>query len=99
MYDFSEVSAKIKASQEQCGAYDPNATRGIGQQAQNAVAYYGDECKSTSPAPSTLGREAEERVGLHRREAEKADQAAAFFRENPAFDLFVRLVRQGVIQF
>jgi hypothetical protein len=91
-----EVEAKLKASQAPCGAYDAN--RGAGQQAAQK-AYYGDECNTVSPEPPTLRREAEERVGAHRREAEKADQAAAFFRENPAFDLFVRLVRQGVIQF
>jgi hypothetical protein len=51
-----------------------------------------------SSEPPSLRREAEDRVGFHRQQAEKADQAAAFFRENPAFDMFVRLVRQGVIQ-
>ena len=61
--------------------------------------YDPSQCNKSSPEPPTLRREAEERVGTHRREAEKADQAAAFFRDNPAFDLFVRLVRQGVIQF
>jgi hypothetical protein len=94
-----EVNEKMKASQEQCGVYDLNAIQGAGQQEKNARAYYGDECKPMSPEPPTLRREAEERVGLHRHEAEKADQAAAFFRENPAFDLFIRLVRTGVIQF
>lgn len=47
----------------------------------------------------TLRQEAEERVGFHRSQAEKADSAAAFFRENPAFDEFIRLVRSGAIQF
>jgi hypothetical protein len=94
-----EVNAKMKASQEQCGVYDPNAIRGLDQQAQTAREYDSGECKTMSPEPPTLRREAEERVGLHRHEAEKADQAAAFFRENPAFDLFIRLVRTGVIQF
>lgn len=89
-----DLNAKMKASQAQCGVYDPNAVIGIGQQA-----YYGDQCNMASPEPPTLRREAEERVGHHRKQAEKADQAAAFFRENPAFDMFVRLVRAGVIQF
>ena len=88
-----ENNAKIEASQEQCGVYDPNAIRGIGATAPQRPSY------AMSPEPPTLRREAEQRVGHHRNEAEKADQAAAFFRENPAFDLFVRLVRQGVIQF
>ena len=92
-----KMNAKMKASQDQCGVYDPNYIRGIGQQTTSS--YYGDECNLKSPEPPTLRREAEERVGHHRQQAEKADQAAAFFRENPAFDMFVRLVRAGVIQF
>jgi hypothetical protein len=59
-------------------------------------AYYGDECKLAEPF--TLRGEAEQKVGYHRTEADKADQAAAFFRENPAFDEFIRLIRSGAIQ-
>lgn len=40
---------------------------------------------------------AEKKVGFHRQEAERADQAAAFFRENPAFDQFICLIKSGVI--
>jgi hypothetical protein len=58
-----------------------------------------DCCEAQQPwRQPTLLEEAEKKVGYHRQQAEKADQAAAFFRENPAFDMFVRLVRQGVIQ-
>lgn len=42
---------------------------------------------------------AEKAVGHHREQAEKCDRAAAFFRENPAFDEFIQLVRSGIIQF
>ena len=54
-----------------------------------------DQCGVYDPS---LRAEAEQRVSLHRAEAEKHDQAAAFFRENPAFDQFVRLIRSGAIQ-
>jgi hypothetical protein len=97
METMSNLADNLKASQDQCGVYDPNAIRGIGEQKNNKP-YYGDECNIMSPEPPSLRREAEDRVGFHRQQAEKADQAAAFFRENPAFDMFVRLVRQGVIQ-
>lgn len=57
---------------------------------------YGDTCGKSEPF--TLRGEAEQKVGFHRDQAEKADQAAAFFRENPAFDEFIRLIRSGAIQ-
>ncbi len=55
----------------------------------------GDACGVYDPS---LRAEAEQRVGYHRSQAEKHDQAAAFFRENPAFDQFIRLIRSGAIQ-
>jgi hypothetical protein len=45
----------------------------------------------------SLREESEKQVGYHRAEADKYDRAIAFFRENPAFDEFVQLVRSGVI--
>lgn len=39
------------------------------------------------------------RYHYHAEQARKAEQAAGFFRDNPAFDDFVRLVRSGVISF
>jgi hypothetical protein len=50
------------------------------------------------PTP-TLREESEKRVGYHREQADKHDRGAAFFRENPAFDEFIRLIRAGAIQF
>ena len=47
-------------------------------------------------APS-LALQAEMERDYHQREAAKLEEAAAFLRENPAFDKFVRLVRAGVI--
>lgn len=47
-------------------------------------------------APS-LALQAEMELAYHRREAAKLEEAAAFLRENPAFDKFIRLVRTGVI--
>ena len=72
------------------------------QQAFNAR--YGDTCNQASPAghpysAPTLRDEAEKQVGYHREQADKHDRAAAFFRENPAFDEFIQLLRSGAIQF
>jgi hypothetical protein len=46
----------------------------------------------------TLREESEESVVYHQREAERRNRAAAFFRENPAFDEFLQLIRAGTIQ-
>ena len=43
-------------------------------------------------------RDAEDRIGYHREQTDKAVRAAMFFRENHAFEQFVMLVREGVIQ-
>ena len=45
----------------------------------------------------TLREEAEKNVGYHRSQADKANRAAAFFREHPEFDEFIQLIRSGVI--
>ncbi|MGC1784154.1 MAG: hypothetical protein WA708_16650 [Acidobacteriaceae bacterium] len=47
--------------------------------------------------PATMREQAEKNVGYHRDQADKQDRAAAFFRENPAFDEFIQLIRSGVI--
>jgi hypothetical protein len=49
--------------------------------------------------PPTLRDQAEKQIGYHREQADKYDRAAAFFRDNPALDEFVQLVRSGAIQF
>jgi hypothetical protein len=41
--------------------------------------------------------EAEKNSRYHRAEADRADLAAAFFREHPEFDAFIQLIRAGVI--
>lgn len=56
-----------------------------------------DGCANDHRPPS-LREQAEKSVGYHRSQADKADRAAAFFRENPAFDKFVQLIRSGAIQ-
>lgn len=59
-------------------------------------------CGQTQRAPyrpPTLREEAEKQIGYHREQADRFDLAAAFFREHPEFDEFVRLVRSGAIQF
>ena len=64
-----------------------------------------EECIEQGYAPDRvnyrgpLQRElAEKSVGYHRAEADKADRAAAFFREHPEFDEFIGLIRAGVVQ-
>jgi hypothetical protein len=91
--NLNEANAKMQAEK----AYYANNLN----QAQAGVcpapsAYYGDCCAASEPF--TLRGEAEQKVSYHRTQAEKADQAAAFFRENPAFDEFIRLIRNGSIQ-
>jgi hypothetical protein len=61
-----------------------------------------DNCLNQAQAvykPPSLREQAEKNVGYHRAEADKHDRAAAFFRENPAFEEFIQLVRSGAIQF
>lgn len=59
-----------------------------------------DTCCNETAAPKrlTLREEAEQRIGYHRDQANKSDMAAAFFRENPIFDEFIRLIRAGVVK-
>jgi hypothetical protein len=85
----SETNAKIAAAQNaECVAMpDPRYGRGMGCDTQNAY-----------PRPS-MREQAEKAVGHHREQADKFDRAAAFFRDNPAFDEFIQLVRSGAIQF
>lgn len=74
--------------------------RGILHDYENAVGRscgsgpLGYEKATTHPS---LREEAEKQVGYHRIEADKADRAARFLRENPAFDEFIQLIRQGAI--
>lgn len=42
--------------------------------------------------------QAEKNMAHHYEQAQKSSEAANFFRENPAFDEFIRLIRAGVIQ-
>ena len=59
-----------------------------------------DMCGQTqSYRPPTLREEAEKSAGYHGDQADKFAKAAAFLREHPEFDEFVRLVRSGSIQF
>ena len=85
-----------------------NAKRDI--RAAQEKAYYAVDPRNgeapTEPGPQekcgvydpSLRAEAEKRFSYHAEEAAKQDKAAAFFRENPAFDQFIRLIRSGAIQ-
>lgn len=79
---------------------------------QSEQAYYNQKQCGATPAPSdmcgearspyhppTMREQAEKQIGYHREQADKLDRTAAFFRENPAFDEFIQLVRVGAIQF
>jgi hypothetical protein len=48
--------------------------------------------------PPSNREQAEKQVGYHREQADRHDRAAAFFRDNPAFDEFIQLIRAGAIQ-
>lgn len=82
-----EVNAKMlgKANQEVGGA-----VRGLGR-ITDPVGMAGEYRPSER-------EQAEKRVGHHRIEADRADRAAAFFREHPEFDEFIGLIRAGIIQ-
>jgi hypothetical protein len=90
-----EVIAQEKAAYEKMGAQQANC----GQVAdlRNTRETQSTPRQNHCRRPS-LREEAEKNVGYHREQAEKHDQAAAFFRENPAFDEFIRLIRSGAIQ-
>jgi hypothetical protein len=79
-----------------------NANPHPGQYAEHAtqrVDIKQTQCGTANSADLlTIRYEAEKSVNYHRELAEKYDQAAAFFRDNPAFDEFVRLIRSGAIQ-
>lgn len=47
----------------------------------------------------TVTDEKEKSYYMYQEQAQKAAQALTFFRKNPAFDEFIRLVRSGAIQF
>lgn len=86
---------ELKAQQEK--AYQDMC----GTQAQADKPYYGDQCTQGlggAPRRASLREEAEQQGGFHREQANKCDMAAAFFRENPAFDEFIRLIRSGAVQ-
>ena len=83
MNHYDEVNAKMQA--EKAYTQTPNLA--------------GDTCGVQAGRPYTNREQAEKNVGYHRMEADKHDRAAAFFRENPAFDEFIQLVRSGAIQF
>ncbi len=63
--------------------------------------YLGDSCTQGNLAgrPYTMSEQAEKNASSHYELAQKQSQAAAFFRDNPVFDEFIRLVRSGAIQF
>jgi len=70
----------------------PDVMAGMGaQQAANL-----SPRRWSEPSPS---EQADKAAAHHAEQHQKASEAAAFFRNNPAFDEFIKLVRKGSIQF
>ncbi len=87
-----QMNAKMKSEYDSrlCGATAPTPN-----------SYLGDCCTQGNLAgrPYTMQEQAEKNASSHYELAQKQSQAAAFFRDNPIFDEFIRLVRSGAIQF
>ena len=88
-----EVNAKIQAENDyrnrpQCPSEPHSVDQCVGAQAA-----------TPSRLVFSLRDEAAKRAQHHHSEGEKAQSAAQFFAMNPAFEDFIRLVRQGAIQF
>lgn len=85
------VEKTIAAAAEKLN-YEMNAKQAMcGQAMQQGIGGLGEYRR-----PS-LREESEKHADLHRKEADKRERAAAFFRDNPAFDEFIQLIRSGVI--
>ena len=91
-----EVNAKMKAEK----SYYSN----LQQQATCAPAepYPDTQCGTVAVGkavnPYSLQEEASRRAQNHYEQAGKAQSAAVFFANNPAFEDFIRLIRSGAIQ-
>lgn len=57
-----------------------------------------DATTGYSPRPSTMAEEQDKNASYHLEQHVKAATAARFFKENPAFEEFIRLIRSGAIQ-
>jgi hypothetical protein len=90
----------LKIAQEKAAAWA--AQQQDGDSRQYAGAAQPDfNLQDHSPAcerKPTLREESEKAIGYHRSQADRADKALAFFRANPAFDEFIRLIRSGIIK-
>lgn len=95
--------SNVKAEQARQGA--GSAAAHAVRDAIHAETAYAEGClqqsQGYSPLPSTssLLNEAQQRADYHSSESAKAQSAAVFFRQNPGFEEFIRLVRSGAIQF
>ena len=93
MYPEDAVNAKLQAEKAYYGE----------KASPPSDPYPQDVCQKAS-TPSRLGdyslRDAAAKLAHHHHEeASKAQSAALFFSQNPAFEDFIRLIRQGAIQF
>jgi hypothetical protein len=96
----AEVNAKMQA-QTACQAQQCNKnTCDAPPSEPYPSGLCGEACSEPKPYnPFSLQEEAARRAQEHYEQASKAQSAAVFFANNPAFEDFIRLVRSGAIQF
>ena len=98
MYGIDEANGKMQAQKAEA-QYNVN-TCAVPPSEPYPSGLCGDACSEPKPYnPHGLQEEASRRAQGHYEEASKAQSAAVFFANNPAFEDFILLVRSGAIQF
>jgi hypothetical protein len=98
MHPIDEVNAKMKAQTSYEAQYNKNTCAAPAEPYPSGLC--GQACSEPKPYnPYSLQEEASHRAQEHYEQASKAQSAAVFFANNPAFEDFIRLVRSGAIQF
>lgn len=67
------------------------------QATSKSYASEGNRNTTGTPRVTTLREETEKNASYHRQQADKQEWASSFFRENPAFDEFILLIRSGAV--
>lgn len=96
-----EIEQEQKRQAEKA-CYAANSAGNLGGAATPAPSsHYGDTCgvQAGIPRSFSMREQAEKNTAHHYEQADKHSRSAKFFRENPAFDEFIQLVRSGAIQF
>ena len=95
MYPEDAVNTEMQAEK----AYYGDKASPAAEPYPQAVCGLGAQVAGKSMNPYSLQEEAAKRALNHHEQAQKAQSAAVFFANNPAFEDFIRLVRSGAIQF